>query len=103
MLRFCDTASFRSVFLWEQDTNGSAPTKPTFRFDATAVQLRDVFDDGKTKAGATQLAAARFVDPIKSFENARQILFANADAGVAYTQCYLAIAALRVQTNLGAG
>ena len=85
MLRFCDTASFRGVFAREQDTNGSTPTKLAFRFDATAVQLDDVLDDGKPKAGAAQLAAARSVDPIKALEDARQIFFANADPSVANT------------------
>src|SRR6266403_2807998 len=103
MLRFCDTAGFRGVFAGEQDTNGRAPTKLAFRFDAAAVQLRDVLDDGKAKAGAAQLAAARLVDPIKSLEDARQIFFANADSSVANTECNLAVVAVRVQADFGAG
>ena len=46
------------------------------------MQKCDVFDDGKAKACATQLAAASFIDTIEAFEDARLRGFGNADAVV---------------------
>jgi hypothetical protein len=95
MLRFCDAVGFCRVFCRdnlslpaivgavlfsgedrahpsrEENTNGGAATELAFRFDPAAMQLRDVFDDGKTETGATEFAAACFIDPIKPFENPR--------------------------------
>ncbi len=36
--------------------------------------LRDMFYNGKSQASASQLAASGFVNPVKSFKKARQML-----------------------------
>src|SRR6266513_3771850 len=56
-------------------------------FDVAAVELRDMFDDRKAKACASDVVvAARLVDAVESLKNARQIVVADADPVVAYTQ-----------------
>ena len=64
----------------------------TFRLDAAAMQLRDVFDDCEAETGTGAIGAPRFVRAIKPFENARQILFADPDTIVADAQYDFAIA-----------
>jgi len=102
MLRFCDTINFRGILGREQDMDGGAASEFALCFDPTAVQLGDVFDDGKPETSAAQLATARLIDAIKSLEDARQVLFPDADAGVAHSQRQPAVKSPRAKPNLRA-
>src|SRR5260370_32622283 len=55
----------------KKNSNGCSPARLTLGLHASAVQLRDMFDDCQPKTRATELPAARFVSPVKAFENAR--------------------------------
>src|SRR5438046_10697298 len=68
----------------KQHSNSRPPAQLTLSFDAAAVQLRDVFDDGKSQTGSTEFAAAGFVGAIKALENTRQIIFAEPDSITAH-------------------
>ena len=59
-----------------------------FRFDIAAVQLRDVFHDRKAEPGSAEFADARFVGPIKTLENSRQIARRNSDALIRNTDAH---------------
>ena len=77
----------------EHNANGRPAPKSTLSFDGSAVHLGYMFDDGKAKAGATELAAARFVRAIKAFKNSRQITLTDARAGIADANRHLIIVA----------
>src|SRR5207302_10536065 len=55
----------------QKDSNGCSPARVTLGLHASAVQLRDMFDDCQPKTRAAELPAARFVSPVKAFEDAR--------------------------------
>jgi hypothetical protein len=54
----------------QQDANGCSFSGLALGFHASAVQLRDVFNDGKSQTGPTEFAAAGFVSAVKAFEDA---------------------------------
>ena len=54
----------------QQDANGCSLSGLALGFHASAVQLRDVFDDGKSQTGPTEFPAAGFVSAVKAFEDA---------------------------------
>src|SRR5919201_470581 len=87
---------------WQNHPHGRAFAQLTFRFDKTAMELCDVFDDGKAEAGAAIFAAARLIRSIKPFEDARQIFFADTDTIIADAQREFPIPLFNSQPNLPA-
>lgn len=56
--------------------------KFAFRTNRASVSKHDVFGDGETEAGAARFAGAGFIDPVKTLEQARQVLGADARSEV---------------------
>src|SRR5207245_6722593 len=84
----------------QNHANGGSLSEFALGFDAAAVELRDVFDDREAESGAPDaFGAACFIGAIKTFENARQIVFINADAVVAHAERNFAPALLSSKTN----
>ena len=70
---------------WQNHTNGRAAPDIALCFDVAAMELRDMFHDGKAKACASNaVMATRLVDAVESLKNAGQSVFADTDAVVAY-------------------
>src|SRR5581483_11224543 len=71
-----------------------------FRFDVAAVELGNVFDNGQAETGATQFAAAGLVRAKESFEDTRQVLFADPNSFILDAQDNLGVATFCLQPNL---
>src|SRR5215831_9370459 len=63
--------------------------------DLAAVGLDDMLDDGEAQARAAGLARAGLVHAVETFEDARQVLGHDADAGVGRVDGYAVLPALR--------
>src|SRR5581483_1163667 len=63
-----------------------------FRFDVAAVELGNVFENGQAETGATQFAAAGLVRAKESFEDTRQVLFADPNSFILDAQDNLGVA-----------
>src|ERR1700736_1601092 len=92
MLRFCDSPS--RIGGRENDANCCPFSAPAFGFYSPAVKLGDMFYNRLPEPSAAEMATSRLVSAIKSLKDPRQILLADADAGVAYSQGDFTIAAL---------
>ena len=53
------------------------------RLDGAVMQQHDLLDDGKPQSRAAGFPGTRLVHPVKTVEDVGQVLFWNADAGVA--------------------
>src|SRR5438034_7959037 len=69
----------------QHHSNCRPAPKLAFGFDATAVQLDDMFHNRQPKAGSTELAATGFVGAIEALENPRQIIFPDPNPIVGHT------------------
>src|SRR5204863_1870613 len=85
---------------WQQHSNRCSLAPLAFGFNTTAVQLRDVFDNGETEAGPALLPTARLVGAIEPFEDARQIFFVYPDPVVTHAQRHFFSALFDPQLNL---
>src|SRR5258708_9499939 len=81
-------------FSWQQHSEDAALTRHTFHLDLTAMRFDDVFDYRQAKPGpaAAVVGGTRFVGPVKTLEDMRQICCGNADSRVTYFQRNLLIA-----------
>src|SRR6266567_3256873 len=84
----------------KKDSNGCSPTRFTLGLHASAVQLRDVFDDCQSKTRAAELPAARFIGAIEALENPWQISFADPNPIIGHAKHDLRTVLGRSQTNL---
>src|SRR5688572_17958286 len=85
VLRLCDGVRLRHR---QQHADGCSFAGFALGFDGSAVQLDDVLDDGKTKAGSPELTAARLIRPIEALEDSRQIGFRNAHTFVGHANAH---------------
>ena len=67
---------------WEREMEGCALAQLALCPDAAAVGLDDVFDDGKTEAGAAGFARTRLVDAVEALEDALEVVGGDAGAEV---------------------
>src|SRR6185295_7875410 len=82
------------LFLRQGQEERRAGTELALEPDFTAVRLHDVFDNGKTQAGAARLAGAGAIDTIKTLENAVARVGRNAGAVIAHPHLDLAVGAV---------
>lgn len=75
----------------------------TFRVDRAAVGKHDVFGDSEAKSSTTGFARAGFVDAIKTFEQAGQMLGGNARAEILYVELNTMLRRPGAQHNAAAG
>src|SRR5262245_16146915 len=83
----------------EFNAEGAAVTGRTGSLDAAMVRGANGFSDGKAEARTAQLARARLIHAIESFENTRQGVRGNSDAVVGYLEQRLLIARAHSQIH----
>src|SRR5690349_6559028 len=76
----------RFRFHRQREIESGARARLAFGPDFSAVTLDDVLHDGQSEAGAALLAGARFVDAIKTLEDALQSFGGNSRAVVLHAE-----------------
>src|SRR5205085_5278778 len=84
----------------ESDANRRAAARLALGLNAAAVELRNMFHNRQPQPSAAELATARFVRAIESFEDPRQILTANSNSVIAHAQRDRIAATVRRKADL---
>src|SRR5579859_1690296 len=68
-----------------------------------AVNLHEMFGDGKTEAGASGFTGAGHIDAVKPFKDARLVCFRDPNAGIGDGENHFVLPGLRTDHDLSAG
>lgn len=79
-LRPCAPARFRS----ERHSDTGSLTGFAVNGDVRVMDFRNMFYNGKAKAGSACFAGPAFIDPVETFKDPFLLIFRNAYAGVLY-------------------
>ena len=76
---------------WQVDGEGAALAELALNRDIAGMGLCNVFNNGKSKAGAAHGAAAGLVYPVKPFKKPRQMLFGDANSLISDLDLYFGV------------
>src|SRR2546430_2165632 len=95
----------RSFVIENWDGKVKLPALADFTFDpkSSTVRFHQVFRDRESQASATNLARARDVHSVETFEDSRLVRLGNAYTGVGDRENHFSIMPFRADHNLTAG
>ena len=64
------------------------------------MKFDDMLNDRKPETCSAELARARLIDAVETFENTRGVFFGNADPGIFYDNFYSTVYFLRIDPNI---